>query len=151
MQDAANSIVKKRDLKIRDRVLRVSHAKSSDATPSKRKSPGTERNFPQKKLSVSADEKPLLKDGKPKLKAASLSYQGLRSSKSGVVKKSRLSLHTSSNGNQEIKRAGWTDQKVRNVKRPAVAARKAKQLLKKRKQENGTPENTHQNKKARRN
>ncbi|XP_010933453.1 nucleolar protein 12 [Elaeis guineensis] len=147
---AANTVVKKRDLKIRDRVLRVSHAKSSDATPSKRKDPGTKMDFPQKKLSVSAGEKSLSEDSKPKLKAAALSYQGLRSSKSGVVKKSRSSLRTS-HGNKETKSAVWTDQKVRKVKRPAVAARKAKQLTKKRKQESATPENTHQNKKARRN
>ncbi|KAG1362027.1 RNA-binding protein 34 [Cocos nucifera] len=143
-QHSANTIVKKRDLKIRDRVLRVSHAKSSDATPSKRKDPGTTMDFPQKKLSVSTGEK-------TKLKAASLSYQGLQSSKSGVVKKSRSSLRTSSHGNKETRSAGWTNKKARRGKRPAVAARKAKQLMKKRKHESATPENTHQNKKARRN
>jgi nucleolar protein 12 len=39
-----------------------------------------------------------------------------------------------------------SDENVKK-KRPAVAARKAKQLLKKRKLEAATPENTHKNKK----
>lgn len=150
-QDAANAVCKRGDLKIRDRALRVCHAARADATPSKRKdSAPPRRDFPRKKFAVSSDEGLSGKNGKPKPSAASLSYQGLRSSKSGAVKKSGLRLRPNSGqGNQATRRAGADDKQVRKAKRPAVAARKAK-LLKKRKQENETPENTHRNKRVRR-
>ncbi|CAL9075554.1 unnamed protein product [Musa acuminata var. zebrina] len=147
-RDAANSVAKRRDLKVRDRMLRVCHAKSADATPSKSSSVGPKRQFPGKTHGVanggtsSAGE-----NDKAKVKAASLSYQGVRSSKSGVMKKSNLRPQVSNQGNN--KRGGGSDQMAPKAKRPAVAARKAKQLLKKRKLEAGTPLNTHVNKKAR--
>nr|XP_009397120.2 PREDICTED: RNA-binding protein 34 [Musa acuminata subsp. malaccensis] len=147
-RDAATSVAKRRDLKVRDRMLRVCHAKSADATPSKSSSVGPKRQFPGKTHGVanggtsSAGE-----NDKSKVKAASLSYQGVRSSKSGVMKKSNLRPQVSNQGNN--KRGGGSDQMAPKAKRPAVAARKAKQLLKKRKLEAGTPLNTHVNKKAR--
>jgi len=66
-----------------------------------------------------------------------------------VVKKSGLHLRPSGQGNQATRRAGADDMKqAHKAKRPAVAARKVK-MLKKRKPENVTPENTHRNKKVR--
>ena len=135
-------------MKIRDRPLRVCHAKS-DATPTKRKYSGPSRDFPRKKFAVSSNEKSSGRKDKPRPAAASLSYQGLRSSKSGVVKKSGLHLRPSSHRDHGTKREGETDKQAHKAKRPAVAARKAK-VLKKRKLESGTPENTHRNKKVRR-
>ncbi|WOK99034.1 hypothetical protein Cni_G07746 [Canna indica] len=148
-RDAANAVVRKRNLKVRDRIIRVCHAKSTDATPSKRKNIGPKRESPQKKLAGTNGGIPLGKNDQPKAKAATLSYQGLRSSKSGVVKKSNLQRKSISQRNQKIKRDGGSDEKAHKGKRPAVAARKAKQLMKKRKQENGTPENARMKKKAR--
>ncbi|BBH02842.1 RNA-binding family protein with RRM/RBD/RNP motifs [Prunus dulcis] len=52
-REAANLVVKKRNLKLGDRELRLSHAKP-DSTPSKRKNPssGLKANSPAKKLAV---------------------------------------------------------------------------------------------------
>ena len=107
-------------------------------------------DFPRKKFAVSSNEKSSGRKDKHRLATASLSYQGLRSSKSGVVKKSGLhSRPVSHKDHHGPKRGGETDKQAHKAKRPAVAARKAK-MLKKRKLENGTPENTHRNKKVRR-
>nr|CAD1818656.1 unnamed protein product [Ananas comosus var. bracteatus] len=148
-REAANSIVRKRDLQIRDRILRLCHVKSIDATPTKQKDDEKKKNLRQKRLATNPNETLSEKNGKPRAKAAALSYQGLRSSKSGVLKKTRL--HSSKKGrNEGNKRAGGVvDHQARKSKRPAVAARKAKQLLKKRKLESATPENMHRNKKLR--
>lgn len=142
-REAASSTVKKRDLKIRDRPLRLCHAKSDD-TPSKRKDMGPKRDFPHKRMTPSSREAST--GSMDKTKAAPLSYQGLRASKSGVVKKASFRPPSDGDANRGSKRAAAADQKVRIAKRPAVAARKAK-LLNKRKRESGTPENTRQNKK----
>lgn len=152
LQDAANTVVRQKNLKIRDRLLRVCHAKAETLTtntPSKRKSPGPKKDSPPKRLALSSGEaSPGSKDNKPKAKAASLSYQGIRSSKSGVLKKTGVPRRPTGNTKNEANKAGRAEQKTSKTKRPAVAARKAK-LQKKRKQEGGTPENTRRNKKAR--
>ncbi|XP_072959242.1 uncharacterized protein [Typha angustifolia] len=153
-REAANTIIRKRDLMIRDRVLRLSHAKPSDAvTPTKRKSAGSNRDFPEKKRALTSGNGSSRENDKFKLKAASLSYQGLKSSKTGVLKKARKRPQSSNNGNKdgnhERENVRTPNQKVRNSKRPKVAARKAKQLSMKRKQDNATPENTHRHKRPR--
>ncbi|BAS87426.1 Os03g0854300, partial [Oryza sativa Japonica Group] len=86
---------------------------------------------------------------KTKRKASTLSYQGLRASKSGVVKKAKVSQRPSYQGKQQGRTSETGhDASSQKAKRPAVAARKAKQLAKKRKLDAQTPENTHRSKKA---
>ncbi|KAA3463235.1 nucleolar protein 12-like [Gossypium australe] len=123
-REAANVVIKKRTLKLRDRELRLSHAKS-DATSSKRKnqsSSGTD-STPAKKFAI--DSRTPSTTGNKSNTKASLSYQGLRASKSGFEKKvsSRGTI-----GPVKMKfKAQRTDKpKERLTKRPAVAARKAK-------------------------
>ena len=150
LQGAANLVAKKRSLKLRDRELRLCHAKSN-ITPSKRGNPSpTERNYtPTKKLAV--DSQTPNSNNKVKTKAAS-SYQGLKGSKSGVQKKVHLRVmepvkFKSRTPNEE-------NPKERRRKRPSVAARKAnvlkgggasKQSGKKRKLESRTPESARRN------
>lgn len=109
-QEAANTVVRKHKLNIRDRELRLSHAMttSSNITPSKRKESSTPDIYnSSKKAAVSG----------------STSYQGIRATKSGGQKKfaTRLAKSSSTESGSEnvVKR------KVRLDKRPAVAARKA--------------------------
>ncbi|KAJ8633863.1 hypothetical protein MRB53_027199 [Persea americana] len=168
LQDAANLVVKKKKLKLRDRDLRLCHSRP-DSTPSKRKNPmPSGHDSPSgKRLAVDSN------DGTPnsskhKVRAASLSYQGLRASKSGVQKKVSYRPRTEEHSKSESSRQGGLEPKLRNTKRPAVAARKAKeirlaaegrkgkseggsarQMGKKRKLETRTPENSHRFKKAR--
>lgn len=168
LQDAANLVVKKNKLKLRDRDLRLCHSRP-DSTPSKRKNPmPSGHDSPSgKRLAVDSN------DGTPnsskhKVRAASLSYQGLRASKSGVQKKVSYRPRTEEHSKSESSRQGGLEPKLRNTKRPAVAARKAKeirlaaegrkgkseggsarQMGKKRKLETRTPENSHRFKKAR--
>lgn len=148
-RDAANSICRRDDLKIRDRTLRVCHAKL-DTTPSKRKDSVPRTDYPRKKFAATSDGRSSGKNDKPKPSAASLSYQGLRSSKSGVVKKSGLHPRPSGGqGNRGFEKPREVDKQAQKAKRPAVAARKAK-MMKKRKLETGTPDDARRNKKARR-
>lgn len=109
MQEAANIAIKKRYLKLRDRELRLSHAKA-DATPSKRPNPSPAQgpSTPAKKLSV-ASRSPLSSNNRSN-KKSNASYQGLRANKSGVQKRI----------------GGGEKPKERMTKRPSVAARKAK-------------------------
>lgn len=141
-REAANSVVKKKALKLRDRELRLAHASKVDAnTPSKRKTSGSLTPEFAKKHAVA---KSATHDNyKGTEKVTPLSYQGLRSSKTGVLKKTPKIVHQVNSGS---KRSG-AKQKVRSEKRPAVAARKT--LALKRKQDGGTPENFHRTKKAR--
>lgn len=147
-REATNMVVKKQNVRLRDRELRLSHAKP-ESTSSKRKSLSTSENSPAKKLAV---------DSKP-------SYQGLRASKSGVEKKVR---HPRSSEPAKTKSKFQKDGlkgKVRGTKRPAVAARKAKATIKgglgsggggsgskltgkKRKPESWTPDSSRGNKRA---
>lgn len=152
-QEAANLVVKKRNWKLQDRELRISHAKrdsNPSSTPSKRpySSPSQPANSSAKRLALA--RRTVEGNNKSNTKAP-LSYQGLRASKSGVQKKghpkSIKSFNVSSN-NQKGEKL-----KEQKGKRPAVAARKAKvqaQALKvggssrqgglKRKPDNQTPE-----------
>ncbi|KAK7407148.1 hypothetical protein VNO78_08823 [Psophocarpus tetragonolobus] len=163
-KEAAKFVVKKRNLKLRDRELRLSHAKAdatpskrpnpssaipskrsnpSSATPSKRSNPSSAQtpSTPAKKLYV-ASPSPLSSNNRSNRKT-NASYQGLRATKSDVHKKIQ----------------GGEKQKERKAKRPSVAARKAKaKLVKesgqpkragvKRKLDSRTPDNTQRNKKV---
>lgn len=156
MQEAAKFVVKKRNLKLRDRDLRLSHAKA-DATPSKRPNPSSARtpgtpskrtnlssaqapSTPAKKFSV-ASRSPLSRNSRSDRKTTA-SYQGLRATKSDVQKK----IHGEKT-------------KERKTKRPSVAARKAKVKYSKesgppkqggvkRKLDSRTPDSTLRDKKA---
>ncbi|PSS11798.1 RNA-binding protein [Actinidia chinensis var. chinensis] len=149
---AANLVAKKHSLKLRDRELRLCHAKLN-LTPSKRGNPSpTERNYPPtKKLAVDSQTPD---SNKVKTKAAS-SYQGLKGSKSGVQKKVHPRVM------EPVKFKSRTpngeNPKERIKKRPSVAARKANALKgggaskesgKKRKLESRTPESACWNKKS---
>ncbi|MFQ6637808.1 hypothetical protein Gotur_013126 [Gossypium turneri] len=123
-REAANVVVKKRTLKLRDRELRLSHAKS-DATSSKRKnqsSSGTD-STPAKKFAI--DSRTPSTTGNKSNTKASLSYQGLRATKSGFEKKVS-SRGTISPVKMKFKAQRMDKPKERLTKRPAVAARKAK-------------------------
>ncbi|KAK7252492.1 hypothetical protein RIF29_36468 [Crotalaria pallida] len=114
-REAANFVIRKRSLKLRDRELRLSHAKA-DATPSKRPNPSPARapyTPPAKKFAV-ASRSPLSSNDRS-IRKVNTSYQGLRANKSDVQKR----VH------------GEEKPKQRLVKRPTVAARKAKANLKK--------------------
>ncbi|OIW10674.1 hypothetical protein TanjilG_16046 [Lupinus angustifolius] len=110
-RDAANFVIRKRNMRLRDRQLRISHAKA-DATPSKRPYPsspaGAVRTPPAKKFAM-ASRSPLSSDNRSN-KKVNTSYQGLRASKPDVQKRTQ----------------GGEKPKERLVKRPSVAARKAK-------------------------
>ncbi|CAD6207727.1 unnamed protein product [Miscanthus lutarioriparius] len=145
-REAANSIARKRDMKIRDRLLRLTHAKPVDTTPKKTEVQKRSRVPKHKEVSTPGSKS---NEGseKAKRKASALSYQGLRSSKSGVVKKVKVNQQPSNKGKQS--KTNETGASALKAKRPAVAARKAKQLAKKRKVDASTPENAHRSKKAR--
>uniref|UniRef100_A0A0D9W1J7 RRM domain-containing protein n=1 Tax=Leersia perrieri TaxID=77586 RepID=A0A0D9W1J7_9ORYZ len=149
-REAANSVCRKRDLKIRDRLLRLAHAKSADATatPKKTMDAGKTKGGSKHKIVLTPSSKSHEGSDKTKRKASTLSYQGLKASKSGVVKKAKVSQRPSNQGKQEGRTSEKGQDSSRKAKRPAVAARKAKQLAKKRKLDAQTPENTHRSKKA---
>jgi nucleolar protein 12 len=158
-REAAMSVVRKRNLKIRDRDLRLSHSKAS-TTPLKRENPSPSsdkyNNSRSKKFAPNSG----LSDRQTMIKsiAASGSYQGLRASKSGVQKK------ISTGPAQQPARFSMTPKtpkmKERSGKRPAVAARRGggigsggsvsggggKQFGKKRKHENKTPDSSRRGK-----
>ncbi|XP_008238216.1 PREDICTED: RNA-binding protein 34 [Prunus mume] len=151
-REAANLVVKKRNLKLGDRELRLSHAKP-DSTPSKRKNPssGLKANSPAKKLAVGSRTPDFNKVGSKDTK----SYQGLRAGKPGVQKK----FHSKSSRQDtfESRSQSGVKPKERKDKRPSVAARKAKASFKggpaakqtgiKRKMDSRTPESSQQKKK----
>jgi len=147
VQEAANAIARKRDMKIRDRSLRLTHAKQVDTTPKKMSEARKKKRVPIHKEVSTPGSKSNEGSDKAKRKASALSYQGLRSSKSGVVKKVKVNQRPSNQGKQS--KTNETGASARKGKRPAVAARKAKQLAKKRKLDASTPENTHRGKKPR--
>ncbi|KAG7532433.1 RNA recognition motif domain [Arabidopsis thaliana x Arabidopsis arenosa] len=165
-REAANLVIKKGYLKLRERELRISRVKP-DATPSKRKSNPSEAYSPaQKRLQKDKVVTPT-PTGK-----ANLSYQGVRASKSGDDKKNPYQKSPAqakmrprgSSSNEDNKKSGNNSAlKQRSQKRPAVAARKAKANSKgskesggkrfagtKRKQENRTPESFSKKKKTKR-
>ena len=160
VKDAANLVVKKRNLKLRDRDLRLYHAKPSSTTPSKRRNPTpAEADIsPAKKLATGSR---ISLESSNRLKTKSvISYQGLQASKSGVPKKGRL--QTKEAVKFKSKNQKENTLKEQQKKRPAVAARKAKinsvkaaaggggskQTGKKRKLESQTPEGGRRSKKA---
>lgn len=163
IKDAANSILTLRDLRLRDRKLRLS--RSSD-TPLKRKNPSLSEteNYPAKKFSVYS-RTPENCGIKVKSKDILL-YQGVRASKTGSQKKVPPPAKTGAL--VKSKSEPTKEQMLTKRKRPAVAARK-KAALKtagkmeskgsasgsklpvgtKRKFCNRTPQSSDQNKKAR--
>ncbi|CAH8311839.1 unnamed protein product [Eruca vesicaria subsp. sativa] len=168
-KEAANLVIKKGYLKLRERELRISRAKP-DVTPSKRKTNPSEAYSPAEKRRNKEKVVTPTATGK-----ANLSYQGVRASKSGDDDKkkpyqkspaqSKMRPRSSSNSNEGNKSGGNGNSAVkqRSQKRPAVAARKAKANAKgskesggkrfagtKRKQESRTPESFSKKKKPKR-
>lgn len=150
-------VVKKRALKLRDRELRLSHARP-DATPSKRHNPSSSgaNGTPAKKLAVGSSTPST--NGSRSNPKAFLSYQGVRASKSGVEKKvhSKVSVGPVKTNFKKSEKP-----KERQTKRPSVAARKAKanarkdggvpkQAGVKRKPDSSSPGSAHQKKKTKR-
>lgn len=150
MQEAANFVLRKRNLKLRDRELRLCHAKA-DATPSKRPNPTKPQasGSPAKKVYVASSRFPS-SSAKKTNKKSNMSYQGLRANKTVAHKKPGTP-----------KGEKTTEHKV---KRPAVAARKAKlkaklskedgssrQAGRKRKLDSRTPESSLRSKKVKKN
>ncbi|MCL7025430.1 hypothetical protein MKW94_011741 [Papaver nudicaule] len=119
-KEAAGLLVRRRHLKIRDRDLRLYHAKP-ESVLSKKRELTTVNNTPSKRMAVS----PSNEYSDRKLKS-NLSYQGLRATKSGVQKKDSSRPRSGVRGMQ--KASDGPERKVRDSKRPAVAARKAKVL-----------------------
>ncbi|CAH2046156.1 unnamed protein product, partial [Thlaspi arvense] len=170
-REAANLVIKKGYLKLRERELRISRVKA-DATQTKRKSNPSEAYSPaEKRHQKDKVVSPVATTGK-----ANLSYQGVRASKSGDDKKkpyqkspaqSKMRPRSSNSSSNEGNKAGGSNNsalKQRSSKRPAVAARKAKANAKsskessggkrfagtKRKQESRTPESFSKKKKPKR-
>ncbi|XP_009101482.1 nucleolar protein 12 [Brassica rapa] len=165
-KEAANLVIKKGYLKLRERELRISRAKP-DATPSKRKTNPSEAYSPAEKRQHKDKVVTPTATGK-----ANLSYQGVRASKSGDDDKKKpyqkspaqskmRPRSSSSEGNKGADSKSAVKQ--RSQKRPAVAARKAKANAKgskesggkkfagtKRKQESRTPESFSKKKKTKR-
>ncbi|CAL0314159.1 unnamed protein product [Lupinus luteus] len=108
-REAANFVIRKQNLRLRDRQLRISRAEA-DATPSKRPYPSPARapSTPAKKMALGS-RSPLSSDNRSGRKTKA-SYQGLRANKSDIQKKAHVGEKP----------------KERLVKRPSVAARKAK-------------------------
>lgn len=156
-REAANMVAKKRNLKLRDRDLRLSHAKS-ESTPSKRKSPSVsqaEYNSPTNKFA--SDSRGGSNDSRGRKTKTTMSYQGLRATKSGAQE--RVRRKTIEPVDTKLTSRKRQLPKERTQKRPAVAAKKAKQLAMlnagvskvaghKRKLGNRTPETARWNKKA---
>ncbi|KAK9072870.1 hypothetical protein SSX86_009305 [Deinandra increscens subsp. villosa] len=110
-REAANTVVRKHKLKIRDRELRVSHAmKANSSTPLKRKESSSADTYNSSK--------------KPTTVSSSTSYQGTRATKSGGQKK--FATRIAKPNRTESRTENAVKRKVRSDKRPAVAARKAK-------------------------
>ncbi|CAL4920187.1 unnamed protein product [Urochloa decumbens] len=148
-REAANATVRKQDMKIRNRSLRLTHAKSVDTTPKKTMEARKKRHVPKRKEVSTPGSKSHEGSDKAKRKASALSYQGLRSSKSGVVKKVKVNQRPTPSNQGKQSKTNETGASARKGKRPAVAARKAKELAKKRKLDASTPENTHRSKRPR--
>nr|GFA84315.1 RNA-binding protein 34 [Tanacetum cinerariifolium] len=96
--EAANTVVRKHKLKIRDKDLRLSHALKANPTPSKQKE--------------SSSSKPAV--------GGNLFYQGIRATKSGGEKKfaTRIPKHIRT----DMRSENMVKKKVRSEMRPSVAA-----------------------------
>ncbi|CAM8995165.1 unnamed protein product [Rhodiola kirilowii] len=150
----AMAVLKRRNITLRDRELRLSHTKT-DPIHSKRKNPmspsSDNRSTKMSALNSSGASSGSYSGTKT---STPLSYQGVRASKSGVKKKANLKRPVSTISQPKSQSAEKVN--VRSTKRPSVAARKAKALkggsgskggAQKRKPETGTPNSFHKNKK----
>ncbi|KAB2626077.1 RNA-binding protein 34-like [Pyrus ussuriensis x Pyrus communis] len=149
-REAANLVVKRRNLKLGDRELRLSHAKP-ESTPTKRKNPSSapEAKSSTKKRAVDSRSPDFNKS------SSKASYQGLRAGKPGVQKK--FNAKGSRPDKFESRFPSGVKPKERKDKRPSVAARKAKEALKggaaskqigtKRKLDSRSPDSSQQKKK----
>ncbi|XP_030500964.2 uncharacterized protein LOC115716336 [Cannabis sativa] len=153
-KEAAAAVVRKRNLKLRERELRLFHAKPDTATPSKRSNPtpADKSSSPSKKFRSFETAV----DSKKVFSTVSTSYQGLRASKTGVEKKVAKARRPEK---PILTTKKAVVERTRKDKRPAVAARKAKakatysggaskQGGMKRKMDSRTPDSFHKNKKA---
>ncbi|KAF6151728.1 hypothetical protein GIB67_002011 [Kingdonia uniflora] len=166
-RDVANLVTRKQ-LKLRDRDLRLFHTRadstplktrSSDSTPSKKRSSpySSVDNFRGKKIAMSSNGTSINNS-----KSKTLSYQGFRANKSGNKKKEGSHPRTTKEGfrprttkegfrprtTEQVKQKTSTkseEGKGRKGKRPAVAARKAKALSI---SNGGTPKQTGKKRKA---
>ncbi|KAL7111212.1 hypothetical protein ACP275_05G073900 [Erythranthe tilingii] len=122
--EAANLVLRKRNVWLRNRELRLSHAKKTE-TPSKRKDPSEAETY--NNSTYSADKRSTFThDSGNNYKAkADLSYQGMRASKSGAQKKVHTRINLTPKSRSEPDKE---QQNSRVKKRPAVAARKEKAL-----------------------
>ena len=148
MQEAANLVLKKRNVKLRDRELRLSRAKQ-ESTPLKKR-----RNSFPSETATSPSKKPALESSERNSGAktkTTMSYQGLRANKAGKV-------HPKRNVPMKVKSSGQKDKK-RVGKRPAVEARRGKAKAskdggtpnlagKKRKMDSRTPDSSKHKKKS---
>ncbi|ERN01176.1 RNA-binding protein 34 [Amborella trichopoda] len=130
--DAAKMAIKRKNYMLRNRSLRVYHARPESNLKKQENNPRQiHNNSDMRRSKVSGDEPP---DGEKKKdkkeKAASLSYQGLRASQSDrPPRKTPISLPESIKlKTPNSKKMAAKEPKLRQFKRPAVAARKAKQL-----------------------
>lgn len=170
VQEAANSVVNRQKLELRDRTLRLFHAKPNlTSTPLKKRNKPTEADHsPAKKRAVDSGLGTPDSSKRVTPKATVASYQGLRASKTGSQKK----IHAKGNGPKwpkyrkekpvDHKRKRPEKTAERKGKRPAVANRKAvakaskngvaapKQAGLKRKSDSRTPESSHRNKRVKR-
>ncbi|XP_078442038.1 RNA-binding (RRM/RBD/RNP motifs) family protein [Wolffia australiana] len=143
-REAANTAVKRKNWTLRDRSLRICHARSDPSPSNKPTTPQKRRIIDhsiRKTSKTSSEASPSSSSHKPS-KSGALSYQGLRASskRGGVEKKARRSSFLPPRSNPTASAAAQTSDswKMKKTKRPAVAARKAKDLReqsKKRKQE----------------
>ncbi|KAI3905055.1 hypothetical protein MKX01_017301 [Papaver californicum] len=120
-KEAASLLVRRRHLKLRDRDLRLYHAKPESVLSKKRELATVNNAPPSKRMAISPS-----KDYFDRKVKSNLSYQGLRATKSGVQKKDGSRPRSGDRGMQ--KASDGPEQKVRDSKRPAVSARKAKVL-----------------------
>uniref|UniRef100_A0A7N0TYZ1 RRM domain-containing protein n=1 Tax=Kalanchoe fedtschenkoi TaxID=63787 RepID=A0A7N0TYZ1_KALFE len=157
-REAAISALKRRNLKLRERELRLSRAKADSTPAPKRKSPmspssdnSSAKKFARNSSGASSGSYSGVKTAVP------LSYQGVRASKSGTQKRTSLKRPAAAIPQPKSQRVEKV--KVRSTKRPAVAARKAKALnvlsaskqgAKKRKPDtDSTPSSSHKHKRVR--
>ncbi|KAH6790717.1 RNA-binding family protein [Perilla frutescens var. frutescens] len=120
--DAANMTVKRRNLRLRDRELRLSHAKPADTSLKTMNTSQPQSNSAKKVAGGSRTRESAYKENAK----ANISYQGLHASKSGGQKKvltkiNNFSARSKSQPAMERHSSG-------KKKRPSVAARKEKVL-----------------------
>ncbi|XP_042024196.1 RNA-binding protein 34-like [Salvia splendens] len=115
--DAANMALKRRNLWVRSRELRLSHVKPADSSLKRMNTSEPQSNSAKKFRTPDGGYKAPAK--------ANVSYQGLHASKSGGQKKVRTKVNTIS---AKSKPQPAREKSSGTKKRPAVAARKEKAL-----------------------